>query len=177
MRSAVVRGAVAASAADPWHGRFQRHAGRSRHGAGWSALPTMQPAGGRSGHRSTTTGCAHAGGVTEISRWSAPKARHHRSCGMTGHAPRRGAVRVELREWTRPLRGRSDCGHGIRWWRAFGAYHRLISITPPAWLRPARSLTELQAFHTFELTQPLVERSHRQVASFPRDLDHQTIAE
>jgi hypothetical protein len=70
----------------------------------------------------------YAGGVSYIRRWQAPQARRHRTPIPSGHAPRMGCRSV-LRD---QCRGRECDGDSPRWRRAFGACHRLMSITPPA---------------------------------------------
>ena len=71
----------------------------------------------------------HAEGMPEISRWQAPEGRRHRIPIPTMLHPGRGAGAPSA----------TPAGVGIwtvirnRWRRAFGACHRLISATPPAW--------------------------------------------
>jgi len=71
----------------------------------------------------------HAGGVLDISRWQAPKARSHRIQRRHRFAPRQGC------------RSASATPAGVEFHIAlfpggctpFGACHRLMSVTPPAW--------------------------------------------
>jgi len=71
----------------------------------------------------------HAGGVPDISRWQAPQARSHRSTGPPDFCTPEGCRRT-----VRDPGGVGGWGAIlIRWLRAFGACHRLMSDTPPAW--------------------------------------------
>jgi hypothetical protein len=71
---------------------------------------------------------AHAGGVQEISRWQAPQARSHRIAIPNESHPGRGAGE----SFATPA-GVGETEPWYRWRHAFGACHRLISVTPPAW--------------------------------------------
>ena len=70
----------------------------------------------------------YAGGVPEISRWQAPKARRHRFRGAKTHPTPEGSWRGA----GTPAGVRCSCRTLTRWRHAFGACHRLMSVTPPA---------------------------------------------
>ena len=71
----------------------------------------------------------HAGGVTDISRWQAPKGVQPPGNKAIWNSTPAGVAEA-LRH---PCRGANRWRLWIRWLRAFGACHRLISSTPPAW--------------------------------------------
>jgi hypothetical protein len=96
----------------------------------------------------------HAGGVQEISRWQAPQARSHRITIPNGSNPGRGDG-----ELSATPAGVGETGLGNRWRRAFGACHRLISNTPPAWelsLRVSASLVGILALYVFSIRSNLM---------------------